>query len=75
LSWYGTAVSTAYKQGKLDTINYTVTVEDKKIHLTTTDARTGKEVRTIQTIVTLTENELALRDEDQNVYRMIRVRQ
>lgn len=72
-SWYGTAVATEHKKGKTEITNSAVKVEGRKIFLTSKDADTGKEDTVTQTIARLTEDELVIRDEDQNVYRMIRV--
>jgi uncharacterized protein (TIGR03066 family) len=70
----GTASATMYKQGKKAVTNSSVKVERPKMYLTTRDDQTGKEETVTQTIVELTEEELVIRDEDQNTYRMMRVR-
>jgi uncharacterized protein (TIGR03066 family) len=73
ITWYGAATAVRKKQGKMETTNSRAKVVGKVLLLTTTDATTGAEDTVTQTILQLTEDELVIRDEDRNVYRMKRV--
>jgi uncharacterized protein (TIGR03066 family) len=72
-TWYGTATAILFKQGKKETTNSNAKVVGKVLFLTSRDAVTGAEDTVTQTILQLTEDELVIRDEDRNVYRMKRV--
>jgi hypothetical protein len=68
----GTAVLSKGKPGDED--HFAVKVENNKIFLSGKDARTGKNDTFVQTIISLKEDELIIRDEDKITYRMTRVR-
>ena len=70
----GTSIAIMHKQGKKATTHSTARVEGKTLFLTTRDDTPGKEDTVTQTIVELTADELALRDEDLVTYHMKRVR-
>jgi uncharacterized protein (TIGR03066 family) len=72
-TWYGTATAVLFKNGKKETTNSAAKVVGKVLFLTTRDA-TGAEDTVTQAILQLTEDELVIRDEDRNVYKMKRVR-
>jgi uncharacterized protein (TIGR03066 family) len=74
-TWHGTAIATEHKQGKTETTHSSVKVEGNKILLTSRKDDTGEPETFVQTIVKLTGNELVIRDEDRQTYRMVRVRQ
>src|SRR5947209_4217818 len=61
----GTAAAVMNRRGKKETTNSSVEVKGKTVLLTTKDETTGKEDTVTQTIVTLIDDELVLRDEDQ----------
>jgi hypothetical protein len=71
--WYGTATATEYKQGKKETVDFSVEVDDDIIYLTTKDAF-GRQETLTQTILDLSDNELIIQDADRKTYRMVRVR-
>src|SRR5262249_23643103 len=71
-TWYGTATATEYKQGKKETVNFSVEVDEDIIFLTTRDAF-GKQETLTQTILEVTDNELIIQDADRKTYRMVRV--
>jgi uncharacterized protein (TIGR03066 family) len=73
INWYGSATAVLYKQGKKQTTNSRAKVVGNVLLLTSRD-ESGAEETVTQTIMQLTTDELILRDEDQNVYRMQRVR-
>jgi hypothetical protein len=70
----GTATASVYKskEGKTLISKSTIRVEDNRLYLTTED-KTGRET-VVQTILELTQNELVIRDEDKQVYKMRRVK-
>ncbi|SRR5260370_39561195 len=70
----GTAVAILERGGKKEMDDFEVKVEEKKIIMTTRDKITGKEDAVTQTILKLTQNELVIRDEGRQMYKMIRVR-
>lgn len=72
-TWYGTASAVVFRNGKREVTNSTVKVEQNKIFLTTRDEKTGKEDTVFQTIISLTPDELIIRDADMNTYKMVRV--
>jgi uncharacterized protein (TIGR03066 family) len=74
ITWHGTATAVLYKNGKMETTNSAARVVGKILFLTTRDAATGVEDTVTQTVLQLTEDELILRDEDQHIYHMKRVR-
>jgi uncharacterized protein (TIGR03066 family) len=71
-TWHGTAVATSYKHAVKEVTQSSVKIEGKRIILTTEDPATHRADTVVQTIVNLTDNELVIRDEDKNTYRMIR---
>jgi hypothetical protein len=72
--WYGTATAVAYKQGKKETVNFSVQFDDDVIFMTSKQDLFGKEETLTQTILALTDDELVIRDADWKTYRMTRVR-
>jgi uncharacterized protein (TIGR03066 family) len=72
--WDGTAYASQYKGGKKETLESSVRVEDKQILMTYKNPANGKEETFVQTIVKLTDDELVIRDQDRNTYRLVRVR-
>jgi uncharacterized protein (TIGR03066 family) len=73
--WYGTAIATSpEKQGKKEIPDSSVKVEGKTIYLTSADGVTGKKETVAQTILKLTKDELVIRDEEQKIYAMTRIR-
>ena len=71
--WHGTAIATLDKQGKKEVTNSTAKVEGKTLYLTSRDDVTGQPETVSQRIVALTENELVIRDEERNTYRLRRI--
>lgn len=69
----GTAIAIREEKGEKELTHFSAKVEGKTIFLTNRDERTGKEETVKQTILQLQENELVIRDEDKNVFRMRRV--
>ena len=63
-----------FKQGKKEVAESSVRVRGKLIFMTYKAAGSGQEDTVIQTILSLTEDELVIRDQDQTTYKMIRIR-
>jgi len=73
--WYGAALATRLdKEGKKEITDSSVKVIGKRLLLTSVDGATGKQETVVQTILTLTEDELVFQDEDHKTYAMKRVR-
>ena len=70
---HGAGVATMHKGGKKLIVNSSVKVDGDKILMTSADELTGKPDTVIQTILKLTDNELVIRDVDNNTYRMVRI--
>jgi uncharacterized protein (TIGR03066 family) len=69
----GTATATLIRLGKTETTHSVFRVSGQTIYMTDRDDKTGKEETVTQTIVAMENDELVLRDEDRNEYRMKRV--
>jgi uncharacterized protein (TIGR03066 family) len=69
----GTATAILTRQGKKEATHSSVKVVGKTIYLTDRDER-GKQETVTQTILSLEEDKLVIRDEDGNVYRMKRLK-
>jgi uncharacterized protein (TIGR03066 family) len=69
----GIAIATISRDRKKLITKSSVRVQDKQILLTTQDDKSGELETVTQSILKLTDNELVIQDEDQNVYRMRRV--
>jgi uncharacterized protein (TIGR03066 family) len=69
----GTATAILTRQGKKEATHSSVKVVGNTIYLTDRDER-GKQETVMQTIVSLEQDKLVIRDEDGNVYRMRRVK-
>jgi len=72
--WYGAAIARENVKGKIEEATQSVKVVGNKMLLTSRDEVTGKEDTVSQTILTLTDDELVLRDEDHRTYSMKRIR-
>jgi hypothetical protein len=72
--WYGTGYATMVKQGKKETAESSVRVRGKRIYMAYPGQRPGEEDTVIQTILTLTEDELVIRDQDEITYHLVRIR-
>jgi uncharacterized protein (TIGR03066 family) len=70
--WYGTGYATMVKQGKQETAESSVRVRGKRIYMTYQGPRPNDEDTVIQTILTLTDDELVIRDQDEITYRLVR---
>lgn len=72
--WYGTGYATMVKQGKKETAESSVRVRGKRIFMTYKGGPAGLEETVIQTIVSLADDELVIRDQDRVTYHLIRIR-
>jgi uncharacterized protein (TIGR03066 family) len=70
--WYGTGYATKVKQGKIETAESSVRVRGKRIYMTYQGQRPHEEDTVIQTILTLTDDELVIRDQDEITYHLVR---
>ncbi len=71
---HGGVIATMTVQGKKEVTNQSAKVEGKSLIMTSTDPDAKKSDTVVQTIISLTDDELILRDEDKRTYRMKRVR-
>jgi uncharacterized protein (TIGR03066 family) len=72
-TWHGTAIATSFTKNVKEVTTSTVKLEGKRLFMSTEDPRTRKTDTVVQTIINLTDNELVFRDEDKNIYRMVRI--
>jgi uncharacterized protein (TIGR03066 family) len=72
--WYGTGIAGKANQGKMEFLESSVRVRGKRIVMTYTGLKAGMDETVIQTILKLTDDELVIRDEDEHVYHLVRIR-
>jgi uncharacterized protein (TIGR03066 family) len=72
--WYGTGYATMVKQGKKETAESSVRVRGKRIYMTYPGNLPKEDDTVIQTILTLTDDELVIRDQDEVTYHLVRIR-
>jgi uncharacterized protein (TIGR03066 family) len=72
--WYGTGYATMVKQGKKETAESSVRVRGKRIYMTYSGKLPREDDTVIQTILTLTDDELVIRDQDEVTYHLVRIR-
>jgi hypothetical protein len=74
-TWYGTGSATMFKDGKKEVAESSVRVRGKRIYMTYQNTKIlGGEETVIQTIVKLTDDELIIRDQDEVVYHLVKIR-
>jgi uncharacterized protein (TIGR03066 family) len=72
--WYGTGYATMVKDGRKENAESSVRVRGKRIYMTYQGKMPREGETVIQTILTLTDDELVIRDQDEITYHLVRTR-